>query len=304
MAPTHDVDSLVSHAIGEIWQPGVEHKSIEYGSEDLAFATITKTNNQHIIMSDLGYGGTNSIKRMIFKLEDLRTAGTTVAFYDQHNWPDAKTERAFDKYISRDDISSAEIMARDIVPNNEVAMYLAGLATLDDYNKPNEQSEDLKDMVNSRFPKDRLYLELAALETPELILSPDAKTALTSYRKGRNKALETLESTYEEHDTPIGRFATGLAPEILYMKPGHRKLRDDHPDLSMICFYEGMQNVTFRTQTPEQMVQLVGDRDGIQGLFQGGGRGTEGGFDPGEVINTGNYARVRNSIIEKIRALK
>lgn len=300
IAPTHDVDSLVSHTVGEIWQPGVEHRSLEYKAEAPAFETIPLERGQHIIISDLGYSKSESNSKMVDLLANLRATGTTVDFYDQHNWPEEVVERAFDRYLNRDDISSAEIMARDLVPENQIAMYLAGLATLDDYNRPDEASETLKDIVNSRFPSDRLYLELAELKQPELILSPDAQEALSSYRSERDEALETLANSYETHETPIGTFATGFAPAILYMKPGHRKIRDDHPELSMICFYGDLQNVTFRTQTPEQMARLVGE----QGIFQGGGRGTEGGFDPGAVVTEANYTNVRDSVIEKIRSLE
>jgi len=296
IAPTHDVDSLVSHAVGEIWQPGVEHRSLEYKAENIPFEDLSVRGDQHIVISDLGNSDSDTNARMVELLGNLRVAGTIVDFYDQHNWPIKKTGIAFDTYISRDDISSAEIMARELVPDNQIAMYLAGLATLDDYNRPNPQSENLKDIVNSGFPSDRLYLELARLEQSELILSHDAQTALSSYRHKRDEALETLAVSYKTHETPIGTFATGFAPAILYMKPGHRAIRDDHPNENMICFYGDLQNVTFRTQTPEQMTRLLS-------IFKGGGRDTEGGFDPGAVVNEENYTDVRDDVIDKIRTL-
>ena len=60
IAPTHDVDSLVSHAVGEIWKPGVEHRSLEYKAENPPFETIPVRGRQHIIMSDLGYAKSDS----------------------------------------------------------------------------------------------------------------------------------------------------------------------------------------------------------------------------------------------------
>ena len=33
IAPNHDVDSLVSHVVGEIWNPGIKHRILKYKHE-------------------------------------------------------------------------------------------------------------------------------------------------------------------------------------------------------------------------------------------------------------------------------
>jgi len=67
IAPTHDVDSLISHVVGEIWEPGVEHRSLEYKHEDVPFRNIPETGNQHIVLSDFGYSTSESNKKMVEK---------------------------------------------------------------------------------------------------------------------------------------------------------------------------------------------------------------------------------------------
>lgn len=292
IAPLHDVDSVVAHTVGEIWQPGVEHRFLEYKYEDKPFISIPLS-PQHIIMADLGYSNSESNQNMVSKLEQLRNSGVIIDFYDQHNWPEEVRKRAFDKFIYSNEMSSGELMARNLVPENSVALYLGLLATKDDYNKPDKETSDLCDLVNSSFSKEKLFLELAGLKKPKLEFSFEAEKSLNQYRIERDYSFKILESSYELHDISLGKVATGLAPQILYMKPGHRKIRDDHPSINVICFYENVRNCTFITQREEQMQKLLS-------LFHGGGRGNEGGFDPGYIVTRENYYEIKNNIIKKL----
>ena len=293
IAPNHDVDSLVSHVVGQIWQPKINHKFLEYKNEDLPFASIPSNNEQLIVMADLGYSDSESNRKMVKHLSRLRATGTKVLFFDQHNWPEKVSAEAFDEYFHSNQISSAELMANELTPNNNIALYLSRLATKDDYNIPDKDTEDLCDIVNSNYPKLELISELVKLKKAELKLSTNALVSLDQYRTKRTEAFKSLEDSYQTHETKLGRFVTGLASSFLYMKPGHRKIRDDNRDSNVICFYQDYQNCTFKTQTPDQMDKLLS-------LFKGDGRGTEGGFDPGVSVTSNNYEITKDHIINTI----
>jgi len=297
IAPMHDVDSLTAHVIGEIWQPkNIDHRVLEYGGEPEPFRDLSEKGDQNIVMADFGYSGSPTALEMVDKLEKLRIAGTKIDMYDQHNWKDAQS-RAFNTYTHSSDISSAEIMSLNLVRNNPLAMYLAKIATREDYGRYDDETGKLTDLVNSHISKDELIRELATLSDPRLILSISAEIELEKYRKYLKPEAESkLKDSVTKHQTPLGNFRIGLAPELLYMKPGHRYLRDHNSNDNTLCFFENHNNILFRTKTGEQAKTILG-------IFDGDGRGTEGGFDPGEVVTEANYARVRDKILEKIRTL-
>jgi len=298
IAPMHDVDSLVAHTVGEIWQPGIEHKVLEYKHEHEPFEDIPEKSDQYIAMADFGYSGSETVKKMVDKLERIRAAGTQVSFYDQHNWAPEIQVRAFTKYTYSNDMSSAEIIALDLIRKDPLAMYLAKIASNEDYGRHDDETRKLTDLVNSHIPKIDLIKELAGLQSQRLDLSSSFEDALQDYRTQlKPQAEEKLISSVTEHQTRMGNFKIGLAPSLLYMKPGHRHLRDNNLDYNTLCFYEGFDNVLFRTQNRTQTEALLG-------LFDGDSRDTEGGFDPGEPVTEANYIEVRDRVIDKIRSLR
>ncbi len=293
IAPFHDVDSIVAHAIAEMWDPQIEHRQLEYNVEYDSVKKIEQMPNQIVLMADLGYSHSESLEMMVRKLESMKSNGSIIYFFDQHRWPSDILRKVFSYNFHSDTQSSSQLLANHLLEHNKVALYLASLATKDDFNIEDNATQKLEDLVNSRIPKKQLIHDLASLNEPKLLLTQDAQQALYLFRIEKQEAYQVLQSSYEFHETKLGKVVTSLSPQLLYMKPGHRKTRDDNPEMIMICFYDGYQNCTFRTIDRNQKEFLLSE-------FKGGGRGTEGGFDPGEIVTPNNYKEIRRKILNKL----
>ncbi len=293
-----DLDSICSRAVikrhlDEQTLPFL-FRTIDYGKEDLALEGVNTGDT--VIMFDLGYNTSPAQLRMQDRIRELRAGGSSIEFYDHHNWPPELLKELFSKLVHKPGLSSAFLLATAWRPTDLWSGYLGVLATCDDFSIKHPVTTDLVDLLQAGYDTNALTAHLA-VDNRDNVVPADAAQVIADYREWRDKtAIPALRDSYQTEAVNDVNVTTGLCDGRLYMKPGWRVMLGDKPKDIVLCFYTGKNNVLFEARTPENFSRIKNE-------FQGGGRETGGGFLVPEPVSVSNYEALRADVMERMRKI-
>lgn len=300
-----DLDGLSCHAIAHRWfnlhegnknYSSIIHHDIRYGLENKPFEQVPHSDD--ILFCDIGFNNGANFNKAIQKIHELKKSGSNIKFFDHHVWPKYLLESLFDETYHNIKSSSAPLLNKYLNPSSDVvAKHIARLAYMDDRNRQDPTITTLNDLLNAEGYYDPMKLieHLGTTTSKDQLIPEDAQDTLTIYRKDFNDAIQQLRDSYETRAINSTQINSGLASKLLFMKPGHRTMREDFKQGINLCFFEGLANVMFRSESQEQFERI------INSPYAGGGRDLEGGFTLPQVTTKENYQSTLDEVIHNLK---
>lgn len=154
-------------------------------------------------------------------------------------------------------------------------------------------SNTLTDILNSQYDTWELINHLSTIKNIEDCIPENSYDYLREYRESINEAKKNLLSNSKVFNINGIDYVIGFSPKELFLKPGHREIKDKYPNKNTICLFDKHSNVMFRT-TDEKTYNFF-----IK-AFNSGGRDLEGGFNFDSNTDNSNFSQRIEKILNTL----
>ncbi|NOZ59577.1 MAG: hypothetical protein GXO66_08410 [Euryarchaeota archaeon] len=291
IAHKKDLDGLGSHAIVRRFAEREGEEVVHYFADydDLAGIIVElsgKLRGERVIIADLGYN-----EEVLSALEALaRLCGANeVTWVDHHDWQggEAVLELGL-RFIHSSELCAAELVQRELMPEDAIAREIARLAHAHDFREEDELAWKLYDVISSGYDKMSFVEALSRGE----FWNGEFEEAYRKYQHAKEKGYAYLEEHLEVREVGGYTCALALSKKYLSSTLASLHLQKKGTDFVVVVYPDG--KLSFRRNNPRVNLRKIAQ------LFGGGGREVAAGAKLGIEVTEENYREVFAEIVRRI----